>query len=275
MSFIEVAKGAAIGVANIIPGVSGGTVALMLGIYEKLTEAVGEFALATKEKKIEYTKFLAKIGVGVLIGVGIFAKLIDYLYENFSEETSFFFLGLIVASLPLIATHRESEKISPKSWVSFVVGFLIVLAIIMFAPEKQEVAGIVKGLTVGYGAKLFISGAIAGGSMVIPGISGSLMLLLMGEYYNVLALINSIGSMTSIMSLGVFGFGTLFGVVAFAKIIDKLLKTKKDQTILFIMGLIVASLIEVYPGIAVFSLKNIIIDLVVFSLGVITVKAMK
>ena len=85
----NIISGAFIGIANIIPGVSGGTVALLLGVYEKLTESLGEFFTAPKDKKIEFIKFLSQIFIGVIIGLLVFAKLIGFLYTSYSESTSF------------------------------------------------------------------------------------------------------------------------------------------------------------------------------------------
>ena len=189
----NIISGALIGIANIIPGVSGGTVALLLGVYEKLTESIGDFITSSKEKKIKIFKFLFQIFVGVIIGILAFAKIIDLLYKNYKEGTSFFFLGLIIGSLPLVLTYRDNEKINKYGKLWFLFGLLLMISFIFLQSfySNEKTSNDLYQLTVGYIIKLILSGALAGGAMVIPGISGSLLLVMLGEYYNILGFINN------------------------------------------------------------------------------------
>ena len=265
-------SGAFIGIANIIPGVSGGTVALLLGVYERLTEAVGEFLTAPKDKKIEFIKFLSLIFVGAVIGLLGFAKIIGFLYSNYEVETSFFFLGLIVASLPLVLTHRESTVVTTKGKIWFFIGLSVMIGFTIlkhFYGSGDVEANSGYTMSIGYSLKLILSGAMAGGAMVIPGISGSLLLVMLGEYYNILGFVNN----REIIPIAFVGIGAILGIVGFAKIIDKLLKSHKDNTLYFIIGLIVGSLIEIWP---IFNpiFTNILINIFTFTLGVVIVKLM-
>lgn len=122
MNFVNILKGIFIGGANVIPGVSGGTIAFILGIYDKLTEAIAEFFTATFEKKKEYLVFLIQIGIGVLLGIVLFAKIIGFMYERYKEPTSFFFIGLILASLPMILEENEG-KVEKKEYSYFYFWF--------------------------------------------------------------------------------------------------------------------------------------------------------
>lgn len=266
----NIISGAFIGIANIIPGVSGGTVALLLGVYEKLTEAIGEFLTASKEQKINFIKFLSQIFLGAIIGLLVFAKIIGFLYDNYHQGTSFFFLGLIVASLPLVLTHRESKTIDSKGKFWLILGVLIMLGftVLQYFLGTSE-ATTVYNLTPTYGMKLVLAGALAGGAMVIPGISGSLLLVMIGEYYNILGFVND----RVLVPVGLVGLGAIIGIVGFAKIIDKLLKAHKDNTLYFIIGLILASLIEIWPGFDL-TLKDSVINIGGFILGVYVVKLM-
>jgi len=265
-------SGAFIGIANIIPGVSGGTVALLLGVYEKLTESIGEFFTASKDKKIEFIKFLSQIFVGVIIGLLVFAKIIGFLYTNYREGTSFFFLGLIVASLPLVLTHRKNKKINKHGKLWFLFGLLLMMAFTIFQSfyGNGETSSGVYILTGGYTIKLILAGALAGGAMVIPGISGSLLLVMLGEYYNILGFVNN----RMIIPVALVGIGAIIGIVGFARIIDKLLKSYRDNTLYFIIGLIVASLVEIWPGFTL-TLFNGITNIIIFGLGIYIVKLMK
>jgi putative membrane protein len=268
----NIISGACIGIANIIPGVSGGTVALLLGVYEKLTESVGEFITATKEKKIEYFKFLSQIFVGVVIGLLVFAKVIGYLYSNYEEATSFFFLGLIVASLPLVLTHRESKKLNNSSKLWFVIGLLVMDGFGVLQHFYGAAEGVTTTYTMNtsYGIKLILAGSLAGGAMVIPGISGSLLLVMLGEYYNILGFVNN----RMILPISLVGIGAVIGIVGFAKIIDKLLKSHKDNTLYFIIGLIVASLVEIWPGFTL-DLSNGILNIIAIISGILIVQLMR
>ncbi|MGB6127193.1 MAG: DUF368 domain-containing protein [Psychrilyobacter sp.] len=268
----NIISGALIGIANIIPGVSGGTVALLLGVYEKLTESIGEFFTTSKNKKIESIKFLSQIFVGVIIGLLAFAKIIGFLYANYKEGTSFFFLGLIVASLPLVLTHRESKIINKPGKLWFLFGLLLMTTFTVFQSfyGNGDTSSKVYILTGGYTIKLILAGTLAGGAMVIPGISGSLLLVMLGEYYNILGFVNN----RMIIPVALVGIGTIIGIVGFARIIDKLLKSHRDNTLYFIIGLIVASLVEIWPGFTL-TLSNSITNIIIFSLGIYIVKLMK
>ena len=268
----NIISGAFIGVANIIPGVSGGTVALLLGVYEKLTESIGEFLTASKNKKIEFAKFLSQIFIGVFIGLLIFAKIIGFLYSNYKEGTSFFFLGLIVASLPLVLTHRNNKQIDKHGKLWFLFGLIIMIGFTIFQSlyGNSATSNELYKLTGGYAIKLILAGTIAGGAMVIPGISGSLLLVMMGEYYNILGFVNN----RMIIPVALVGIGAIIGIVGFARIIDKLLKSHRDNTLYFIVGLILASLIEIWPGFTL-TLPSISLNLTTFTLGIYIVKLMK
>lgn len=268
----NIISGAFIGIANIIPGVSGGTVALLLGVYEKLTESVGEFFTVPKEKKIEFIKFLSQIFIGVIIGLLVFAKVIGFLYTNYREGTSFFFLGLIVASLPLVLTHRDNKQINKYGKLWFLFGLLLMIgfAILQSFYGNGETSTDLYHLTGGYTIKLILAGTLAGGAMVIPGISGSLLLVMLGEYYNILGFVNN----RMIVPVALVGIGAVIGIIGFARIIDKLLKSHRDNTLYFIIGLIVASLVEIWPGFTL-TLVNGITNIIIFGLGVYIVKLMK
>lgn len=266
--FKNVIKGAVIGVANVIPGISGGTLALILGIYEKLTESIGEFFNVTRKKKIEYIIFLSQIMIGAGVGILIFAKLIEFLFKNHYEGTSFFFLGVIIASLPAIMNHKD--KIHPKKneIILFLIGGLIPLILFFYQSfiKVSTVEGIDGTISGFYIIKLFLCGIIAGGTMVIPGISGSLILMILGEYYNVLGFINNF----KIFPMGMFAVGAAVGIFIFAKVMDKFLKRHKDETLYFILGIVTLSLLEMWPGVTL-NISNIVLDMIVFCTGIFIV----
>lgn len=256
-------KGIIIGVANIMPGVSGGTLAVILGVYDQLTEAIGNFPTAPMKKKIEYMKFLLQIGIGAVVGIVLFAKIIEYCVINYPKLTAGGFSLLIVPSIPYII--KGEDKKDKKNILFFLLGAILTLAFVYAdyrfgkSDSNQQLVSVV---TTAYAIKLFACGGVAAGAMIIPGISGSLLLLMLGEYYNILGFINkffsnlvnvgsysSIGEIVSnlyIFPLVSFGLGVIIGLVAIAKLINMLLEKHRSVTLFFITGIVVVSILQIW-----------------------------
>ncbi|MGH1363861.1 MAG: DUF368 domain-containing protein [Calditrichia bacterium] len=243
--FALLAKGGVIGVANIIPGVSGGTMAVVLGIYERLIEAVSNIA-TDKERRIEYLIFLAKIGVGAVVAVGALSHLMDYLLSYHEQLTYLFFVGLIAGSVPSV--YRAHKEMSPSfaAVLSFLAGAALILSFALLFPEVEKSKDINFELDMSSAAlgMLFISGILAGGSMIVPGISGSFILVLLGQYRVVIKAVKEL----NIVLVGIIGLGAIAGIVGFAKLINICLKSYPKETIYFILGLVIASLYPIFPG---------------------------
>lgn len=238
-------KGIVIGIANIIPGVSGGTLAVVLGVYDKLTEAIGNFLLASNKQKLEYIKFLAQIAIGTVIGVLLFAKLVEFSVINYPKITAGVFTLLIIPSIPYITKGEDKKNI--KNILFFIIGAsfagLFVFADLKYG-SKSTVGQLDVNITSGYLLKLFMCGGVAAGAMIVPGISGSMLLLMLGEYYNILGFINKM--FESILPLAVFGAGVGVGLVVIAKIINYLLEKYRSNTLFFITGIIVVSIVQIW-----------------------------
>ncbi|MBD3288601.1 DUF368 domain-containing protein [candidate division KSB1 bacterium] len=248
-------KGGAIGVANIIPGVSGGTIAVVLGIYKYLIEAISNIA-SDREKRKEYIIFLVKIALGAVIVIFLTAKLMKFLLENYNIYTNLAFVGLIAGSIPSIYKSHSDMKIDLPTVLSFLVGAGIILFFEFAFPhaEKKEGIDVAFYLTFNSGLMLLIAGFFAGGSMIVPGISGSFIMVLMGQYY----IITSSVADRLITPLIVVGIGIVIGVILFAKLINFLLNKFPKQTFYFILGLVTASLYSIYPGLPTEMLQIII-----------------
>lgn len=256
-------KGIIIGIANIMPGVSGGTLAVILGVYDKLTEAIGNFPTAPTKKKLEYSKFLLQIGAGAAIGVILFARIIEFCFTNYPRLTAGGFSLLILPSIPYII--KGEDKKSKKNIVAFILGAILTL-IFVYADYKFGKDGgsreLVTVVTTAYVIKLFACGGVAAGAMIIPGISGSLLLLMLGEYYNVLGFINkffsnlvnildysSIGEIIKnlyVVPLIAFGVGVVLGLVLIAKLINMLLARHRSVTLFFITGIVMVSVLQIW-----------------------------
>ena len=244
-NIILVVKGFIMGIANIIPGVSGGTLALILGIYEDFIGAISHF-FSNFKKNI---KFLAPIAIGILLAVATLSRVIDYSFNHFPIPTSLFFVGLVLGGIPMLYSKvkgtKETKKIS--SYIIFLITFSIVM--IMACSDFIFGEGTAVNLNIlGY-VLLFLVGVVAAATMVIPGVSGSLVLMLLGYYYPVIAVIKEFTSLknigSNILILGMFGSGILVGIVLISKLIEFLFKKYETKTYFGVLGFIVASVLAI------------------------------
>jgi len=238
-------KGFILGIANIIPGVSGGTLAITLGIYEELIGTISHIFSNLKKN----LNFIIPIGIGAVLSVLIMSKLINYSLGEFPVPTTLFFIGLIVGGLPLIASKVKSVKPS----VSHIVAFLLTFSLTMFL--------------------LFIVGIIAAATMVVPGISGSFVLMLLGFYKPILNTISNITDFSmlalNMMVLIPFGIGIVVGIILIAKLIEYLLKKHEIITYYAILGFIGSSVISLFVGLFGhdFKLTQILVGTLLFAVG--------
>ena len=250
-------KSIIIGVANIIPGVSGGTLAVMLNVYDPITEKIGNFFLVDRKTKLSYFWYLLIVLIGAGTGIFLFANIIKYSITNYPKITVTIFTLLILPSIPYIVKGLDYRK--KKNILAFCYGAtLMIIFIILGLKYGNKTTGavtiqLVEGacFTRGYLLKLFICGVIAAGAMIIPGISGSLLLMMLGEYYNVVYLISSLRekSFAVLSPLVILAIGVGVGLVAFSKAINYLLKNHKEFTLFFIEGIITFSIIQMWLSI--------------------------
>jgi putative membrane protein len=242
------------GIANIIPGVSGGTFALILGIYERLIASIGAFGIKTgkilfrllakpgdsgrrqdfkDEIKRTDTVWLLVLLVGAAAAILASSRLIAFLLDEHRAPTLAFFVGLIVPSIlvpfGLLKRRGWRELLSCAVATAFLIGIAVFLK-----PVSGEGTGLIT---------LFLAGAVAISAMILPGISGSFVLMVMGEYRAVLEAINTM----DIPRLAVFALGCLVGIVAFVRLLNFLLKRYHSVTMAFLIGLILGSLWVLWP----------------------------
>jgi len=250
---VNFVKGILIGIANIIPGVSGGTFALILGIYSRLITALGEIdgkfftgvfsATRIREqfKRIDAV-FLAQIAAGAVIALTSLSWLIDYLLKYYPGQTLSFFMGLIIPSITV--PYKMIEDKSLRNMFFVIPGVILVLCIYVCrigTPSSDT------GVPLMF---LFFSGIIAVSAMILPGISGSFILLVMGVYQSVISHIKSFTasfSSDSLVYLCVFGTGCLVGLAAFVRLMKFLLNKFRDKTLYFLIGLVLGSLAVLWP----------------------------
>ena len=254
-------KSIIIGIANIIPGVSGGTLAVMLNVYDPITEKIGNFFSVDRKTRISYFFYLPVVLVGAATGIFLFANIIKYSITNYPRITVTVFTLLILPSIPYIVKGLDYKK--KKNILAFCCGAIIMITFIFLGLKYGDkttgavTIQLVKGVcfTRGYLLKLLFCGIIAAGAMIIPGISGSLLLMMLGEYYNVVYLISSLASSIREKSFTIFSplimlaLGIGIGLVAFSKAINYLLKNHREVTLFFIEGIITFSIIQMWLSI--------------------------
>lgn len=267
-------KGIVLGVAFVIPGVSGGTLAVLLGIYEELIEAASNFYKNMANFK-KYFMYLLPIGLGIIFSVAVFAKLIKFGLDKAPIITILIFLGMIIGGIPALVRNVKGTKINLKDMTLMLVGLIIVISMLIFHKSNSNVVLTNMSIT-GY-ITLFLVGAIAAVTMVVPGVSGSFTLMLIGYYEPILNLVNDI---TSFKNLGpnlilifTFMLGVFIGIIFISKIIEWCLKHYKRETYYAIIGFVLSSIISVIYEVSKFpfNLTHLIIGIVLLVINTVLV----
>ena len=267
-------KGIVLGVAFVIPGVSGGTLAVLLGIYEELIEAASNFYKNMVNFK-KYFMYLLPIGLGIIFSIAVFAKLIKFGLDKAPIITILIFLGMIIGGIPALVRNVKGTKINLKDMTLMLVGLIIVISMLIFHKSNSNVVLTNMSIT-GY-ITLFLVGAIAAVTMVVPGISGSFTLMLIGYYEPILNLVNDI---TSFKNLGpnlilifIFMLGVFIGIIFISKIIEWCLKHYKRETYYAIIGFVLSSIISVIYEVSKFpfNLTHLIIGIVLLVINTVLV----
>lgn len=244
-------KGIALGMAFVIPGFSGGTMAVILKIYDKLLDAI---SLNLKKLK-KNLPFIIALGLGMAVGVFLTAVALKFLFKNYPVATNLTLTGIVVGSLPMIWKECTSEaKFKPVNIIPFIMA-LAVMVVMFFIKRAEPVEAVAQtDFSIGLALKLAVGGMIAAVSMVIPGISGSLMLTIMGLYETTITAVSE-RNFALIIPIGI---GAVVGVLAGAKIISILLGKFKQGTYAIIIGLIVGSLLTIFPSDFRFNTQGIV-----------------
>ena len=185
--------------------------------------------------------YLFPIGVGALLGILLFSYLIEYLLANFTMPTNIFFLGLILGSIPMIYRRATREKLKKVSLLPFAASFAVMIVMTLLQNVTDAGSALITTLDVGSAIRLFLSAVAAAACMIMPGISGSMIMVLLGVYTSVLTAISSF----NIPVLIPVALGVLLGVFWGAKLIDWCMKRFEQQTYFAILGLIAGSILPI------------------------------
>ncbi|NRA67475.1 MAG: DUF368 domain-containing protein [Pseudobacteriovorax sp.] len=298
--FMDILKGAALGVANIIPGVSGGTMALMLGIYERLISLLSGLSpkdiIQGARSKAGFIKlwreremsFLLCLAFGGGVAIIALSKVMKYFLTEAHDPTYGFFFGLVFASI--VVPWRLIRRKSAATILALVLGATSVVGVSFSVSPETRIEAAEKKLLIKQTQGLseqavtrsdyisfFIAGAIAISAMILPGLSGSFILLLMGVYFRLLEAISQL----QISLLAVFAIGCGIGMLLFTKVLNWLLDKYHDVTMAYLTGLVVGSLYAVWPfkdfqmvGDSRINKANIIPEMLVWNTGLTFVSAL-
>lgn len=271
--FKNIIKGMMIGIANIMPGVSGGTLAVSMGIYDKLIHCITHILSEFKESM----KFLLLIFAGAGIALVALTFVIEALFQYYPIPTNLLFIGLIVGGLPPVVTKVKSHKLSFGHILAGLLFFALVVGMAMMGDNGNRQVTLNLGIVPMI--KLVLVGIIAAATMIIPGVSGSMVLLILGYYEPIIQQITAFctavitldmaGILHGIAILLPFGIGVLIGILGIAKIIEIIFEKYPVYAYCAIIGLIAASPIAILvcSNFAGFSVSVLLISIVTFAAG--------
>ena len=266
-------QGMVVGIANIIHGVSGGTMMVAMGLYDKLIHAITHLKSEFKES----LKLLVPIFLGAAIAIVALSRLFEFLLTNYPIPTNFAFCGLIAGSLPFIFKKVKGHAVSVGKGVCFVIFFAVVILMAVMGETSGNAADVSFGFI--NVVKLLVVGIIAAATMVIPGVSGSMMLMLLGYYDTILKTINKF--MDALIAFDIqdilvqcgilipFGIGVILGIFLIAKLIEFIFSKAEIHAYYAIIGLILASPIAILlkTDWSDFSVLMLVTGIITFVLG--------
>lgn len=237
--------------ADSVPGVSGGTVAFLLGFYDQFISSIDDLVSGKLEQKKKALTFLIKLGIGWVSGMVLAMLVLSSVFESHIYAVSSMFIGFILFAIPIVVKEEKEALSSKKSAAAFaVIGIAAVCAITYLNPVSGGSSMNLEHLNPKLAVYVFAAGAIAISAMVLPGISGSTLLLIMGLYLPVVTAIKDILHLdfSALPTVILFGCGILAGACLVVKLIRRALERYRPQTVYLILGLMIGSIYAVIQG---------------------------
>ncbi len=237
--------------ADSVPGVSGGTVAFIMGFYDQFIGSIHNLVFGKIKEKRAAFGYLAKLGIGWIIGMFLAILILSAMFESHIYTVSSLFIGFIAASLPLIVKEEKDSFYEIKKGIGFCFLGMALVAGITWLNGRAGVTNMdLSYFSIGLGIKLFLIGMIAISAMFLPGISGSTLLLIFGAYIPVISAVRGLMGMdfSYLPSLVFFGFGVLAGAATVVKGIQVCLERFRPQTVYMILGMMLASFYAILQG---------------------------
>lgn len=269
-NIILLIKGFFMGIANLIPGISGGTLAIVLGIYDKLIDSISNLFSKFKDN----VKFLLPIFIGLGLSIITMSKVISFALDNWLFPTVLFFIGAIMGGIPMLHSKIKNTKMDFTSYMVFTISFTLIV-LLTFAASDSQVS--FESLSLISYIKLFLVGVVAAATMIVPGVSGAAVLMTLGYYEPIINVVKSLTDF-SILSHNLaicipFGIGVLLGIFGIAKLIGFLFKKYEKQTYYGVLGFVTSSILAIIiqnftsDMIISFSLLEIVIGVVTAVVG--------
>ena len=247
-------NGFCMALADSVPGVSGGTVAFILGFYDRFIGSINDFVFGNMEKKKTSFSYLVKLGIGWMTGMVLAVLLLSSLFESYIYTVSSLFMGFIAGSIPLIIREEKESFGGSRNilkGIGFCIAGILVVAGIAWLNGKTGVASMDLGqFHIGTGIRLFFIGMIAISAMFLPGSSGSTLLLIFGAYIPVITAVRGLLGMdfSYLPLLIFFGLGVLTGAVTVVKGIQFCLEKFRTQSVYAILGMMIGSFYAIMQG---------------------------
>ena len=243
-------NGLCMALADSVPGVSGGTIAFILGFYDEFIKSLDDLFRGDKKKKIEALKFLGKIGIGWIFGFVLAILFLANLFETHIYEMSSLFIGFIVFALPIVIKEEKSALKGKYYNLFFAVLGAVFVAVISYLNGSTSVSVNLNVLNLSTIIYTFLAGALAISAMILPGISGSTIMLIFGIYLPIIAKIKDFlhFDFSTVPILTTLGLGIIFGIVVFTGFLRKLLEKRRSATVYAIIGMMLGSIYSIIAG---------------------------
>lgn len=268
----QILRGAVIGVANIIPGVSGGTMMVSMGIYDTLIHCITHLFSEFKKS----IKTLLPYAIGMLVGIVALASLLTFLFDNYPLPTYTAFIGLILGGLKPLLNKVDKKKLNAVAIGLFVIFFAL---IVLMATTGEVVNPDSLTISLGQMLILLVMGCIASATMIIPGVSGSMVLMLLGYYTPILNAVSNLkdavfaldfaAMINPVLTLAPFGIGVVLGIFGVAKLIEWLLARFPTYTYCGVLGLVISSPVAILirADLTGVTFGIVLVSLVTFAIG--------
>ncbi|MDP5275365.1 DUF368 domain-containing protein [Chengkuizengella axinellae] len=255
MDWKNLYKGFLMGTSDIIPGVSAGTIAVVVGVYDKVLESIN--GIFSREWK-RHLLFLLPIAIGMLAAIGFLSNIMELLLEQFPQPTFFFFLGLIIGILPFLFIEAGAKtNFTARHYILLII-FGIAIASMRFFQEESN-AAIWDTIGPTELVLLFLSGWMASSAMILPGVSGSFLLLLFGVYPTIIRAVSDF----DLVILAVVGLGVILGLAIMSRLLHYLISNFSTMMYAIIIGMVSGSTIVIFPGLD----GEILLSLITLCLG--------
>ncbi len=237
--------------ADSVPGVSGGTIAFIMGFYDSFIGSIHDFVFGSIKEKRRAIRYLVKLGIGWVVGMALATLILSNLFESHIYVVSSLFIGFVVGSIPIVIKDEMNTFSEIRRGILFLfVGIVFVVGVTALNSTVGFSKVNLSGLSIFLGLRLFLVGMIAIAAMFLPGISGSTLLLIFGMYVPIIQGIKSVLTLNfaCFPSLLIFGLGVLFGMMSVVKMIRYFLKCYRVQTMYLILGMMIGSLYAIVMG---------------------------